>query len=161
MGVLYSSDDQGSVLQVEQLEVFARNRGFTILRQDIRRVDAVAPALKALAGQIDCLFSAESALLNLRMDEILSFSDQHMIPVLSQTPGLSDEGALITLEADPVEQGQLLAASALQVLAGKNPRDLPVLTPKKVSLVINLKVASKFGLKVPFQALSLATRVIR
>jgi len=161
MGVLYSSDDPGSVLQVEQLEVFARNRGFMIIRQDVKHADGLALALKALAGQIDSLFSTESALLNLRMDEILSFSDQHKIPVLSQTPGLCNKGALVTLEADPGEQGQLLAASALQILAGKNPRDLPVLTPKKVSLVINLKVADKFGLRVPFQTLSMATRVIR
>lgn len=161
MGVLFSSDDRGSVLQVEQLEVLARNRGFRILRQDVNRADGVLPALNALNGQVDCLFFAESALLHLRMDDIFNFTAKNKIPILSQTPGLCDKGALITLEVDPAEQGHLLAISTLQLLAGKKAHELPVLTPKKVSLVINLKVAEKLGLKVPFQALSMATRVIR
>ena len=161
MGVLFSSDDRGSVLQVEQLETLARNQGFKILKQDVKRPDGVPEALSALAGQVDCLFAAESAVLNLRLDDILNFSAQNKLPLLSQTPGLSDKGALITLEADPAEQGQLVAVYALQILAGKKAHTLPVFTPKKVSLVINLKAAEKLNLKVPFQALSMATRVIK
>lgn len=161
MGVLYSSDDMGSVLQVEQLETLARNQGFKILKQDVKRADGVSQALSALNGQVDCLFAAESALLNLHMDAILKFAAQTKVPVLSQTPGLCDRGALITLEADPLEQGQLIGVYALQILSGKKAHTLPVITPKKVSLVINLKVAETLGLKVPFQALSMATRVIR
>jgi putative tryptophan/tyrosine transport system substrate-binding protein len=161
MGVLFSSDDQGSVLQVEHLELLAGNRGFKVLKRDVKRADGVSQALGTLNGQIDCLFITESALLNLRMDEILNSSAQNKLPILSQTPGLSDRGALITLEADPSEQGQLLGGYALKILSGSKAHDLPVFTPKKVSLVINLKVAEKFGFKVPFQALSMATRVIR
>jgi len=161
MGVLFSSDDKGSVLQVEQLETLARNHGFKVLKQDVKRPDGVPEALNAFTGQVDCLFAAESAILNLRLDDILNFSNQNKLPLLSQTPGLSDKGALITLEADPSEQGQLVAVYALQILAGKKAHTLPVFTPKKVSLVINLKVAEKLGLKVPFQALSMATRVIK
>lgn len=161
MGVLFSSDDKGSMLQVEQLETLARNQGFKILKQDVKRPDDVPQALKAFTGQVDCLFAAESAVLNLRLDDALDFSAQNQLPLLSQTPGLSDRGALITLEADPSEQGQLVAVYALQILAGKKAHTLPVLTPKKVSLVINLRVAEKLNLKVPFQALSMATRVIR
>lgn len=161
MGVLYSSDDRGSLLQVEQLEVLAQSRGFRILKQDVNRTDGVLPALNALNDQVDCLFFAESALLNLRMDEIFNFSATNKIPVLSQTPGFCDKGALITLEVDPAEQGRLLAISALQILAGEKAQNLQVFTPKKVSLVINLKVAEKLGLRVPFQALSMATRVIK
>jgi putative ABC transport system substrate-binding protein len=161
MGVLFSSDDKGSVLQVEQLEALARNHGFKVLKQDVKRPDGVPEALNAFTGQVDCLFAAESAVLNLRLDDILNFSVQNKLPLLSQTPGLSDRGALITLEADPSEQGQLVAVYALQILAGKKAHTLPVFTPKKVSLVINLKTAEKLGLKVPFQALSMATRVIK
>jgi putative ABC transport system substrate-binding protein len=161
MGVLYSSEDMGSVLQVEQLEALARNQGFKVLRQDVKRAEGVSQALRALDGQVDCLFTAECALLNLRGDEILNFAAQKKVPVLSQTPGFSDRGALITLEADPLEQGRLIGLYALQILSGKKAHTLPVFTPKKVSLVINLKVAEKLGLKVPFQALSMATRVIR
>ena len=76
-------------------------------------------------------------------------------------PGVCDKGGLVSLETDPAEQGQLIAVHALQILAGKKAHTLPIFTPKKVSLIINLKTAEKLNLTVPFQALSLATRVIK
>jgi len=161
MGVLYSADDKGSALQVAQLEALAGSHGFKVLKRDVKRPEAVSEALKAFAGQVDSLFVAESAVLNLSQDEIISFSAQNNLPLISQCPGLSEKGALVTLEADPAEQGQLVAVYALQILSGKKAHTLPVFTPKKVSLVINLKAAEKLNLKVPFQALSMATRVIK
>jgi putative ABC transport system substrate-binding protein len=80
---------------------------------------------------------------------------------VTQIPEAGEKGALLTLEADPIEQGQLLAVHALQVLGGQKVFTLPVRTPKKVALVVNMKVAEELGMKIPFQALSLATRVIK
>lgn len=161
MGVLYSSDDKGSVLQTQQLEGLARSHGITIIKKDSRRPEEVSAALDALASQVDSLFVTESALLHLRINEIMESCAQKKLPVLSQIPGLCEKGALVTLEADPTEQGQLAAVYALQILSGKKAHTLPIFTPKKVSLVVNLKAAERLGMKVPFQALSMATRVIK
>lgn len=161
MGVLFSSADKGSVQQVEELANLAKEYGFPLLRQDVKRPTDVAGALQALAGKADCLFVSESAVLHLRLQEIIKFSEAKALPVISQIPGLSDMGAVMTLEADPTEQGQLVAVHALQVLSGQKPHTLPIRTPKKVSLVINLQAAKALNLIVPFQALSMATRVIK
>jgi len=161
MGVLFTSDDKGSALQVEHLESLAKSGGFKLIKRDVKRADDAAAALEALAGQVDSLFLAESAVLNLALDDILPLAAQKGVPVLSQLPGACDKGGLISLETDPAEQGQLIAVHALQILAGKKAHTLPIFTPKKVSLVINLQTAEKLNLKVPFQALSMATRVIK
>jgi putative ABC transport system substrate-binding protein len=161
IGALFSSDDRGSVLQLEHLEALARAQGIAVVRKDVKRADDLSGALGALAGESDSLFVAESTVLALRLREIVDFSAQKGIPVFSQIPGLCEMGGLITLEADPGEQGQLVAVYAIQVLSGKKAHTLPVFTPKKVALVINMKAAERLNLKVPFQALSLATRVIK
>ncbi len=69
--------------------------------------------------------------------------------VFSQIPDLVEAGALIGLEADPEEQGKLVAVHALQVLQGQKVHLLPVREAKKVSLKINEQTASRLGLSIP------------
>ena len=83
------------------------------------------------------------------------------IPVISQMPGAAQKGALLSLKADPVEQGQVAADYAARILAGKKASQLPVVTPKRVDLIVNLKMAKSLELHVPFPVLSAATRVLK
>lgn len=161
MGVLYSSDDKSSVYQVEELEHLAAQYGFALVKKDVTNPKTLPAALSAFSGKVDSLFVAESAILCLGLKKIVDHSMQNNLPVGSQIPGLSDLGGLITLETDPAEQGELAGTYALQILTGTQAHTLPIRTPKKVSLVINLQSARKMHLTISFQALSMATRVIK
>jgi putative ABC transport system substrate-binding protein len=81
--------------------------------------------------------------------------------VISQRYGAADKGALITLEADPVEQGEMLAEIARRVIEGELPEDIPPLIPRRISLTINLAVARRLGIDVPFTVLTQTTRVLQ
>jgi putative ABC transport system substrate-binding protein len=83
------------------------------------------------------------------------------VPVISQSPGLAEKGALMTLVADPVEQGQLTGVHAIQILNGQKAFTLPVRTPRKVSFIVNMKSAKAMGIKVPISTLENATTVIK
>lgn len=161
LGVLFSSTEEGTVLQLRKLEELSARYGYAVLKGDVKRPGEIRQALDGFASKLDCIYITESVTAALNVQDVMEFSVRNGIPVISQIPGLSDLGAFITLEADPVEQGQLLGVHALQVLNGQKIYTLPVRTPKKVSLVINLQVAEKLNIKVPFQALSMATRVIK
>ena len=117
--------------------------------------------LADLKGKVDGVYVAETVLLTQMQKEVVEVANANGLPVFSQLPGISDAGALVTLEAEPVEQGQLLAVHTIQVLNGQKAFTLPVRTPKKVDLIINMKVADGLGIKIPFQALGMATRVIK
>jgi len=161
VGALFSSDDEGSVGQVNELINLGPTYGYTVVKNDVKKSSDIKPALDALLSQSDALFVSESALLSTELNEIVAIAKAKGIPIFSQVPGLCDLGAIVTLETDPVEQGQLAGVHALQILSGQKAHTLPVRTPKKVSLVINMKVAQEMNMTVPFQALSMATRVIK
>jgi putative ABC transport system substrate-binding protein len=161
MGVLYSSNDQSSVHQVAELAVSAGQNAFSLVKKDVNSPKDLPEALAGLSGNVDCLFVAESAVLNLELQKIVDYSTKNNLPIISQIPGFSEMGALMTLEADPIEQGQLVGVHALQILTGQKVHTLPIRTPKKVALVINLQTAKKMGITIPFQALSMATKVIK
>jgi putative ABC transport system substrate-binding protein len=162
LGALYSEADAGTVLQVSELEKAAAHFGIKVLKMAVDNARDVAAACGDLVGRTDSLFVSDSPVLQLRLEEIVAAAAQRRIPIISQIPGLGDRWGLITLEADPAEQGQLIGGQALKLLdADKMALSLPIKTPKKVALVINLRVAKEMNLTVPFQTLSMATRVVR
>jgi len=160
LGVLFSSNDEGSLLQLRKLADLAQKVGLAIVPKDISSPKEVGTALKSMAGAIDSLFVTDSAVLHLLIKDIMGFAAEHELPVVSQIPSLCDQGALITLEADPVEQGEVAAGLLISLLAGTPTSAMELRTPRKVSLVINLLVARELNLKVPFQTLGSATRVV-
>lgn len=158
---LFTSTEQGSLLQSKRMEEQGKQFGFSIIKADVKNRDAAKQAILAAAGKADAVYITESVLLVQGIQDLIATANQNNLPVLTQIPDSGEKGALLTLEADPIEQGQLLAVHALQVLGGQKIFTLPVRTPRKVSLVVNLKVAEELGIKVPFQSLSMATRVIK
>jgi putative tryptophan/tyrosine transport system substrate-binding protein len=47
------------------------------------------------------------------------------------------------------------------VLNGKKFSQIPIATPKKTDMIINLRAAKALDLHIPFQVLSIATRVLK
>ena len=158
---LYTSSEQGSLLQAKRMEEQGKKLGFAVTKVDVKNREAAKQAIIEAKGNADAVYITESIILSQSLHDLISVANDKHLPVLTQIPESGEKGAFLTLEADPVEQGQLLAVHALQVLGGQKVFTLPVRTPKKVSLVVNMKIADELGIKVPFQALSLATRVIK
>jgi len=75
--------------------------------------------------------------------------------------GGEQSGIILTLSANPQEQGREAAKMTARVLKGEKPSSIALVQPKKIDLIINMKEATDMGLKVPFDLLTFATRVIK
>jgi len=160
IGSIFSSDDPASVLQTNTLSSLGGQLGFGVFKAEAKKASQAAGAMQSLAGKADAIYVADCSAAQMQASEILKIAADAKKPVISQVPGLADEGALLTLEADPEEQGKLIAVHALQILAGQKAHLLPVRTPKKINLVVNKHTAASLGITVPAAVLAEAGRVI-
>ena len=124
--------------------------------QDMREVEALVSASADNGGLVvipDAFTVAHRA-------EIAALADRHHVPAVFWSRSFAELGGLIAYGPVLVDEYRRAAAYADRILKGEKPSALPVQTPVKFELVINMKTAKAFGLTVPEKLRGLADDVI-
>jgi putative ABC transport system substrate-binding protein len=93
-------------------------------------------------------------------DTIIMQAAKQKLPTVYYGRGFVSAGGLISYGSDRVDQFRSAANYVDRILRGAKPADLPVQSPTKYQLVLNLKTAKALGLTVPPQLLARADEVI-
>jgi putative ABC transport system substrate-binding protein len=91
---------------------------------------------------------------------IIELAAKHRLPAIYPFRVFIAAGGLISYGPDLADQYRRTASYVDRILKGEKPSDLPVQTPTKFELVINLKTARTLGLDVPPTLLARADEVI-
>jgi len=93
-------------------------------------------------------------------DLIIALAARYRLPAVYPLRVFAASGGLISAGGDPIDIFRRAASYVDRILKGANPGDLPVQTPTKFELVINLKTANALGLNVQPMLLARADEVI-
>ena len=93
-------------------------------------------------------------------EQIISLAVRYRLPAVYPLRLFVASGGLIAYGPDIIDQCRLAAGYVNRILKGEKPADLPVQTPSKYELVVNLKTAKTLGLVMPSTVLSRADEVI-
>jgi ABC-type uncharacterized transport system substrate-binding protein len=63
---------------------------------------------------------------------------------------------LVTFTKDPYEQGEYAARTALRILDGESPADIPLVTNQRGKVLLNSELARALGLSIPAEMLATA-----
>jgi putative tryptophan/tyrosine transport system substrate-binding protein len=106
------------------------------------------------------LIAAPDAFINTRRHLIMALTERHRLPAIYGYRQFVAEGALISYGPATADIVRRSASYVDRILKGEKPADLPVQSPTKYELVINLKTAKALGLEVPRTLLARADEVI-
>jgi putative ABC transport system substrate-binding protein len=117
--------------------------------------------LSAYANQPDCgliVFPHPKTIANRRL--ISSLAIRHRMPAVYPYRYFAADGGLIAYGPDQTDQWRGAGAYVDRILKGEKPAVLPVQTPTRYELAINLKTAKALGLMVPPGLIARADEII-
>jgi putative ABC transport system substrate-binding protein len=106
------------------------------------------------------LILTASSLSGFHHNLIITLAARHKLPAVYFERFFVTAGGLISYGPDIIDQFRRAAGYVDRILRGEKPADLPVQTPTKYEVVINLKTAKALGLDVPATVLGRADAVI-
>jgi putative tryptophan/tyrosine transport system substrate-binding protein len=128
---------------------------------NVREASEIERSLAAFAhASSGGLIVTGSAPAYVYRDLIITLAARHRLPAVYYERFFVAGGGLISYGPDFIDQYRRAAGYVDRILKGEKPGDLPVQTPTKFELVINLKTARALGLTVPPSVLAQANEVI-
>jgi putative ABC transport system substrate-binding protein len=143
-------------------EEAARLRGVELIERHVASVEELQAGVRALrVAEVDAYFELSDALVIVQDQLIIDTARVKKLPTMFQNQNSVVKGGLASYSVSLHEVGRLSANYVQRILAGVNPKDLPVQGLDKINLVLNLKTANQIGLTIPQWTLMKADRVIR
>jgi putative ABC transport system substrate-binding protein len=147
--------------QFAVIQAVAPSLGVEVSPVNVREAGEIERTVAAFAGASNGgLIVTASALSVVHRDLIITLAARHKLPAIYFQRRFVTGGGLISYGADVVDHFRRAAGYVDRILKGEKPADLPVQTPTKYELVINLKTAKELGLTLPPTLLATADEVI-
>ena len=143
------------------LQSAASSFGVELTPVNVRDASEIERALATFArSPHGGLIVTASILAVLHRDLLVTLAAQQKLPAVYFHRLCVAAGGLISYGPDFSDQYVRAAGYVDRILKGEKPGDLPVQTPTKYELVINLKTAKALGLDIPPSVLARADEVI-
>lgn len=143
------------------LDEAGKKLGIQVLRQDLANKEEIEKLLLATPkGSVDALYHIPSSVVGTNMHLLIKKSLEDRIPLVVYEVSLVEKGALVAYGGDMRLLGVQSAGLVAKILKGAHPSALPVETPERNVLAINLTTAKALGLKIPREVLDKADRLM-
>lgn len=143
------------------LAAAAPKLGIDLVRHDVADKAEIESVLNAVPrGAVDAIYHVPSSLVGTQIDFLIRKAKAERIPLAVHEPSMVEQGALISYGADFRLIGIQAAKLVGKILKGAKPSALPIQTPEKFLLTVNLTTAKAIGLDIPRSILERTDRLV-
>ena len=160
VGVLGMRGNAASIAQFAAIQIATGPLGIDVHSLIAHDADEIEHAVTAFASLPNGGIVGTAGAENLHGDLILALAERYKLPAIWLLRSTVAAGGLASYGPDRIDQLQRAAGYVDRILKGDKAGDLPVQSPTKFNLVINLKTAKALGLFVPAALLASADEVI-
>jgi putative ABC transport system substrate-binding protein len=161
VAVLRDTAEGSGTSQFAVIQAMAPSLRVEVSPVNMRDVPEIERAVAAFARSLNAgLIVTAGAAAQFHRDLIVTLAERHKLPAVYSDRNFVAAGGLISYGPNQIDQYRRSAGYVDRILKGEKPADLPVQTPIKYELVLNLKTAKALGLDVPPTLLARADEVI-
>ncbi|MFF2272441.1 ABC transporter substrate-binding protein [Agromyces sp. NPDC058136] len=160
VGIVYSSGEVNSEVQVELAKEAADKLGLEIKEATVTNSSEVAQATESL-GDVDAIYIPTDNRVTEGLEAVVQIAEQKQIPLFGAEGGQVERGAIATFGIDYTELGYQTGKMAIEILEnGADPAEMPVETLDELSLIINPGAAERQGVTLPEDLVAKADQTI-
>lgn len=162
LAVLWNPDTAFHPKVIEEFKAAAPSLSIELSLVSARTPDQLGSAFSAInRSHAQVLYVIDDGFFFANRAALLKLASKARLPLIYAARELTNKGALMFYGANLADLTRRSVGYIDKILKGASPGDLPIEQPTKFELVINLRTAEAFGLKIPESVLLRADEVIR
>ena len=160
VGIIYSSAEVNSAVQVRMAEEAASSLGLTIEKKAITNTGEVAQAAQSLS--VDAIYVPTDNTVVSAIESVLSAAQSKHLPVVVGEGDSVRKGGMATYGINYFNLGEQTGRMAIKILKdGAQPATMPVERQSEFKLIVNSASAAKAGVTLPEALVGRADEVIK
>ena len=149
VGVLYTSSEDNSVLQVSQLKPILAAKNLEIVEQTVTNSNDVQQATQSIVNKCDAIYIPTDNVLASSIALVASVANDAKVPVIVGESGMVTGGGFATIGIDYFNLGYQTGEMAVRILNSEDVSTMAVETQKDFAYTINGDVAEILGITIP------------
>ena len=149
VGLLYTSSEDNSILQIEEAKAILEEMNLDYVEQTVTGSNDVQQAVQSIVIRCDAIYIPTDNTFASAMPLVGSVVMESGTPVICGATGMVEAGGLITLGLNYYNLGYQTGEMAAQVLEGADPASMPVQSQNQYDYVVNEEMLSALGMELP------------
>ncbi|HEM3694980.1 TPA: peptide ABC transporter substrate-binding protein [Streptococcus suis] len=160
IGVLYSSNEDNSKIQVAEFKAAAEEAGYTVLEYAVASSNELASTVEVATSKTDVLFTPVDNTVASAFSTVVSVANKTKTPIFTSVEDMVEGGGIASVTLSQYDLGVATGKMAAKILDGANPGDTPVQIFNEGTIVVNQKVAKELGITLSDDVINQASKVI-
>ena len=150
LGMIYNAGEANSKTTVSMVQADGAKAGFEVVAATVAKTSDVNQAAKSLVGKVDAIYLPTDNTVISALESVIKVCEQEKMPLFSADVDSVKRGTVAALAFDYYQHGYQTGLMAKRLLVDKaDPGTTCVETQQELVLHLNLKAASRMGVKVP------------
>lgn len=146
VGIIYNPGEVNAVIQSEQFEKLANEKGLKVEKVAASKTSEVSAAARRLAG-VDAIYIPNDNTVVSALESLLQVAEENQILTMASDPDSVKRGATFAVANDQYQVGVETAKLVMKILAGTHPSQIPVERVKGLALYVNEAALKKMQLQ--------------
>jgi putative ABC transport system substrate-binding protein len=156
VGIVYNPNISGEIVAKASEET--KILGLDLVAYAVNSSKDVPKTLRRMRGSIDVLWMImdETIVEPRTLKHIMMFTLKNKIPYMGLSIRFVQDGSLLALTSDYHDMGRQAGEMAKKIISGTPLNELPIASPEKYKLVLNLSTAEIIRVDIPQEVISRA-----